>query len=98
MNRRLSLSPTKRTIAGGACRQCDAADGLAIGREYQDAVEFGRPHAPAAPQVAVDVTAHAVRRTWASVDMHALVGELASAVAHVIGQDLAVWHAAALDD
>src|SRR6185503_9351392 len=65
----------------------------------RDAVEFWRAHAPAAPQVAVDVAAHAVRRAaGARVDQHALVGELAAAVGNVVGKDLAVGDAPTLDD
>src|SRR6478752_3706766 len=58
---------------GGALRQRDAADRLAVRVEHHDAVEFGRAHAPAAPQVAVDVAAHAIRcAAGAGIDKHAL--------------------------
>src|SRR5271154_3609662 len=46
---------------GAALGQCDAAYQLAVGRVDHDAVEFGIAHAPAAPQIAVDVASHAVR-------------------------------------
>src|SRR5262249_35934660 len=93
----VAVDPARADV-GGAVGQRDAADWLAVGREYRDAVEFSRPHSPAAPQVAVDVTTHAVGRTRAGVDVHAFVGELAPAVDHIVGQDLAVGHAAALDE
>ena len=64
---------------GAALGQRDAADHDAVGREDHDAVEFGIAHAPAAPQIAVDVAAHAVRRAGAGVDEHALVGNLVAA-------------------
>src|SRR5580692_9863144 len=61
---------------GAALGQSDAADRLAIRRKDHDAVEFGIAHAPTAPQIAVDVAAHAVWRAGTGVDQHALVGDL----------------------
>src|SRR6266852_5610050 len=46
---------------GGALGERDLADPLAVGIEHHDAVERWRG-APAAPQIAVDVAAEAVRR------------------------------------
>src|SRR5882762_7544140 len=46
---------------GGALRQVDLADALAVGVEHDHAV-VALAHAPAAPQIAVDVAAEAVRR------------------------------------
>ncbi len=83
---------------GAALGQRDAADHDAIGRVDHHAVELGVAHAPAAPQIAVDVAAHAVRRAGARIDEHALVGDLVAARRHVIGKDLAVRHAAGFHD
>src|SRR5450631_3662308 len=46
---------------GGAFGERDLADPFAVGIEHHDAIERRRG-APAAPQVALDVTAKAVRR------------------------------------
>ena len=55
-------------------------------------------HAPAAPQVAVDVAAHAVgRAAGAGVDQHALVRDGPAVLGDVVGEDLAVRDAARLD-
>src|SRR4051794_41175599 len=53
---------------GAALGQRDPADHHAVGRIDHDAVELGIAHAPAAPQIAVDVAAHAVGRAGAGVD------------------------------
>jgi D-galactarolactone cycloisomerase len=70
---------------GAALGQRDAADHDAVGREHHDAVEFGIAHAPAAPQIAVDIGPHAVGRTRTGIDEHALVGDPVAAGCHVIG-------------
>src|SRR5262245_8831508 len=68
---------------GAALRERDEADRLAVGVEHLDAVKTGAPHAPAAPQIAVDIDAEAVRRFLRiAVDQDAAVGELGS-VDHV---------------
>ena len=97
MNRRLRFSAAEAEI-GAALGQRDAADHDAVGRVDHDAVEFGIAHAPAAPQIAVDVAAHAVGRAGAGVDEHALVGNRVAAGRDVIGEDLAVRHAAGFHD
>src|SRR5262245_60859915 len=67
----------------GAFGQRNEADRLAGRIEYLDAVER-RAHAPAAPQVAVDVDPKSVRRFFFfAVDEHAAIGELRSAVEHI---------------
>src|SRR5207247_1859017 len=58
----------------------------------------GTAHTPAAPQIAVDVATHAVRRAGTGVDEHALVGNLIATGPHVIGENLAVRHAARFHD
>src|SRR5260370_17236846 len=83
---------------GAALGQRDAADQYAVGRVDHHAIEFGIAHAPAAPQIAVDVATHAVGRAGAGVDEHALVGNLVAAWRDVISEDLAVRHAARFHD
>src|SRR6185437_10521535 len=83
---------------GAALGQCDAADHDAVGRVDHDAVELGIAHAPAAPQIAVDVAAHAVRRARAGVDMDALVGNRLAAGVDIVSEDLAGRHAAGFHD
>src|SRR5688500_19375416 len=61
---------------GAALRQLDAADEVAVAVVDHHAVELVRAHAPAAPQVPVDVDAEAVRGARAGVDEHALGLEL----------------------
>src|SRR5262245_12859864 len=81
---------------GGALRQRDEADRLAAGIEHLDAVELGA-HAPAAPQIAIDVDAETVRRLVAlATDQFAAVGEFGAVVGHVELVDGA--RAAAFDD
>src|SRR5580658_11298989 len=83
---------------GAALGQRDAADHDAVGRKHHDAVELGIAHAPAAPQIAVDVGAHAVGRAGARVDEDALVGDLVAAWRDVIGKNLSGRYAARFDD
>src|SRR5262249_41703101 len=54
----------------------------------------GADQAPTAPEIAVDVAAHAVGRAGSGIDQHALVGKLGAVGRNVIGQDLAVRYAA----
>src|SRR5262249_48252521 len=62
---------------GGALGQCDEADGFAGRVENLHAVLLRATHAPAAPQIAVDVAAEAVRRAARlGGDEGAAVGEL----------------------
>src|SRR6185437_15540828 len=55
-------------------------------------------HAPAAPQIAVDVATHAVRRARAGIDEHPLVGNRRAIGRDIVGEDLAVRHAARFHD
>src|SRR6185312_7097226 len=85
------------TQIGAALRQRNMADRLALRREHAHAVELGG-HAPAAPQIAVDIAAETVRRAArAGVDDDAAVGDLVAVADHVIGED-APRLAARLDD
>ena len=82
---------------GSALGQRDEADRLAGRIEHLDAVER-RAHAPAAPQIAVDVDPKAVGRFFFfAVDEDAAIGELRSAVDHVEDIDRASL-GRALDD
>src|SRR5579871_2033651 len=72
---------------GAALGQRDVADGLALRIEDAHAVEL-IGHAPATPQIAVDVAAKAVRRTVrARVDQHLAVRELAPVADHVTDEN-----------
>src|SRR3954464_10614616 len=46
---------------GAAFGQGDAADHHTVGCEHHNTVEFGIAHAPAAPEIAVDIDAKTVR-------------------------------------
>src|SRR5579864_9187929 len=81
--------PAAEADVRAALRQRDMADRLTLRREHADTVEFVGAHAPAAPQVAVDVDAKAVRRSLASIDQHAVVFERACVAAHIEHADLA---------
>src|SRR5437868_2830591 len=72
---------------GAALRQCDAADHLAVGREHRDPVEFA--WAPAAPQIAGDIAAKAVRRAVADIAEDPPVGEPGSVLDNVVDADRA---------
>src|SRR5690242_1779987 len=74
---------------GAALGQRDVADRLALWAEYANAVELLR-HAPAAPEVPVNVTANAVGRSlWPAVDQDLAVGEFVAVPHHVKHQDAA---------
>src|SRR3954453_20762894 len=60
---------------GAALRQPDAADQFALGREHDDTIEF-LAHAPAAPEITVDIGAEPVCCALAAVVEHPVVGEL----------------------
>ncbi len=67
-------------------------DRLALGIEDAHAVELGIAHAPAAPQITVDIDAEAVgRAARAGIDQDLAVGDLHAVVDHVIDHDRAVW-------
>src|SRR5262245_41031853 len=81
---------------GRALRQCDEADGLAVRVEDFHPVLLRVTHAPAAPQIAVDVAAHAVgRASGLGGEEGAAVGELV--LVDVVDADHARGHAR-LDD
>src|SRR5207344_741867 len=70
---------------GAALGQIDAPDELGFAVEDVDAVERLAPHAPAHPQVAVDVEAEAVgRAAGLGLQERAALGELRAAVDHVV--------------
>src|SRR5690349_2195696 len=74
---------------GAALGQRDVADRLALWAEYANAVELVR-HAPAAPQVSVDVASHSVGRSLRpTVDQDLAVGEFVAVPHHVKNQDAA---------
>ena len=82
---------------GAALGQPDAADGRAFRIEHEHAVQRVAPHAPAAPEIAVDVAANAIRRAaGTSVDEEPLV--LQAAAIHVEGEDLPRRHRAGFDE
>src|SRR5207244_12478612 len=70
----VAVRPAEAEV-GAALRQVDTGDQLALGVEDLYAVQAFLPHAPAAPEVDVDVAAEAVRRALAGVDELALVLE-----------------------
>ena len=69
MNRRLRLRAAEAEV-GAALGQRDAADQLAVGGEHVHAVQLLAAHAPAAPQIAVDVAAQAVGRAAGPASMN----------------------------
>src|SRR4051812_7827771 len=73
-----------------ALGQGDAADELRLAVEHVDAVERVAPHAPAHPQVAVDIDAKAVRRSVRlGGEEDAAVRKARAAVHHVVDADQA---------
>src|SRR5207302_5988470 len=85
----VALWPTETKI-GRTLGQRDEADRLPGWIEHLHAVLLRIAHAPAAPQIAVDVEAEAVRRAARlGGDEHALVRELGAVVGDVIDQDFA---------
>src|SRR5206468_8287220 len=80
---------------GAALGQVDAPDELRFAVEDVDAVERLAAHAPAHPQVAVDVQAEAVRRpAGLGGEKHAAVREPRAAVHDVVNAHHARCHAA----
>src|SRR3954462_1373750 len=68
--------------------QGDSADYRAVGGEDHDAVAL-RAHAPAAPQIAVNVTAEPVRRAALQIGEIARVGEPVAVTDDIIDLDVA---------
>src|SRR6476660_6329259 len=72
----VALDPAEAHV-GATLGQCDEADRLAARIENLDAVLLGVAHAPAAPQIAVDIAAEAVGRALRlGGDEAAAIGEL----------------------
>ena len=74
MNRRLRQRPPKHKLAdrsGSEMWPIGCADGI----ENPHAVQRRIAHAPAAPQIAVDIDAEPVRRAGTGVDEHPVVGQ-----------------------
>src|ERR1700694_3363722 len=96
MNRRLRCSPPEQRLAqrpGTPVWPVGWAFGIEKARTCDP-----RRHAPAAPQIAVDVAAEAVRRSVrAGVDQHLAVGERAAVGGDVMDEDAARLRAR-LDD
>src|SRR5689334_13929363 len=82
----VATAPAKAQI-GAALGQRDAADHLAIGCENGHPVQLAR--APAAPEIAVDIAAKAVRRAFADVAEGPTIGELCPILDDVIDADRA---------
>src|SRR4030095_13279938 len=91
----VALDPAEAEV-GAALREQDAADELARGVEDRHAIE-ALAAAPPAPEVAVDITAHAVWNAVAGVDEEPIVREFRPAVHDVEDANLA-RHGAADDD
>src|SRR5947209_9475141 len=72
------------------------ADHRRVGCKDSNAIE-ARRHAPAAPQIAFDIAAEAVRRSFAGVDKDAPIAEPGAVVDHVENANEA-WSGAGLDD
>src|ERR1041384_5226937 len=85
----VALRPAEADV-GAAFRQLDVTDRLTLSIEDAHAVELGRAHAPAAPEIAVDVDAEAVGRLLlGAFDQHAMIAEL-HAVDDIEGVDRAL--------
>src|SRR5205085_9394329 len=86
----VAIAPAEAQV-GAALGEVDVADRLALGIEDAHTVKLVAAHAPAAPQVAVDIDAEAVgRAALAGVDQHLALAELGAAVKHVVDDDGAV--------
>ena len=83
--------PSAKTQVGATFRQRDVADWLRLCIEDAYAVQRRVAHAPATPQVAVDIHPEPVRRARAGVDEHALVDDLLPPINHIQCNDLAGW-------
>src|SRR5437016_1487867 len=80
----VAAAPAETNIRA-ALGQRDAADHLAVGCENGDTVQF--PRAPAAPEIAVDIAAEAVRRALADLTKGPAIGELCPILDDVIDPD-----------
>src|SRR4051794_3283857 len=78
----VALRPAKADV-GGALRQADVTDRGALRIEDADAIKLGRAHAPAAPKIAVDVDAEAVRRLVLRANDQLLAVRELGAIGHV---------------
>jgi len=81
----VSLAPAKTQI-GTTLGQSYPADHRCVRGEHDDAVER-LAATPAAPQIAVDIAAEAVRASVAGVDEDMAIGELGAILDYVIDMD-----------
>src|SRR5579872_4418699 len=81
----VSLDPAEAQI-GAAFGQGDAADHLAVRGDYDHSVQ-PLAGAPAAPQIAMDIAAEAVRRAVADIGERASIGEPGAVIGDVIDAD-----------
>src|SRR5260221_7511646 len=88
----VSLQTAEAKI-GAALGQRDAADRLPRRREDHHTVETVLAHAPAGPEIAVDVAAEAVRRARAGIDEDPALGELLAVGDDVVDADQARYRA-----
>src|ERR1700754_5003899 len=82
--------PAAETDVRAALGQRNMTERFAARREHAHAVEFVGAHAPAAPQIAVDIDAKTIgRAAWARIDQHAVVRERAAVLDDVEGANRA---------
>ena len=74
---------------GAALWQADMPDRFAIRGKDAHAVEFGRAHAPAAPQVSVNIDAKAIRGAGPGVNQYPAVAQRLAAFADLESADAA---------
>ena len=82
---------------GASLRQANAPDELALRIVDDDAVELVRAHAPATPEIAVDIATEAVGRARPRIDEDLPIGE-PFPIGDVEGKDEAVRRRARFDE
>src|SRR5689334_12909935 len=91
------LAPAEADV-GTALGQGYVADGRGVGCKDAHTIEIGPAHAPAAPEIAVGIAAHAIWRAGSCVQEDAAVAESGAVLREVVDLELAVGHSARLHD
>jgi len=77
------------TKIGATLRQGDPAQQLSARRENTNTIELLRTHAPAAPQIAVDIDTKPIGCTVGSIDQHARCAHATAIARHIEHQYIA---------
>jgi len=94
----VAVKPTETHI-GTALGQGDTPDGRSVRRKDDYAIQLFCAHAPATPEVAIDITTHAIwRAPRPGVDHDPFVAQFSAMRRYIVRQDLTMRDSTGLDD